>query len=305
MELLHIHSTYSDGVKTVPELVEKINATSATIASLCDHDSISAYSHTHELAELETKLIAGMELKAVLEGNSVEILGYGMKLSSVSPLFVDRGIVHERQVEFGTAAVSTFNQVFGTELIQPIELKPGQFSTTHILDSVTAAVQCGALDLTLYGQDGLDLLAVITSNGFRENQLYRQIISNKHCIFHTDETPIFNSAAAVICEIHRCGGVAILAHPAYYVRSPVLTIEQAAAIGVDGVECYHPSSPGTRGEQLADVVRALGLHVAVGIDYHGTEGRCPASMLDAYLNIAGKRYDTGWLCALKDCRTND
>jgi len=83
-------------------------------------------------------------------------------------------------------------------------------------------------------------------------------------------------AEKVIASIHAAGGIAVLAHPVRYRRSPEELISEAARLGIDGVETYYaydnpnpwrPSSPQTeRVEQLSKFHKLLN---TCGTDTHG------------------------------------
>ncbi len=83
-------------------------------------------------------------------------------------------------------------------------------------------------------------------------------------------------AEAVIQAVHAAGGLAILAHPARYRRSPVDLIAAAADQGIDGIEAYYaydnpsPWRPSPR--QTAEVYQlgqTYGLLNTCGTDTHG------------------------------------
>jgi predicted metal-dependent phosphoesterase TrpH len=85
-----------------------------------------------------------------------------------------------------------------------------------------------------------------------------------------------HEAATVISAIQAAGGIAVLAHPARYRRSPTALIESAAALGIDGAETYYaygnPTPWQPSPEQTAEVYRAvvrLGLLHSCGTDTHG------------------------------------
>ena len=60
---------------------------------------------------------------------------------------------------------------------------------------------------------------------------------------HNELTPEkIPQAVAVIAAIHQAGGLAVLAHPARYRRSPEKLIPAAANLGIDGVETYYAYS---------------------------------------------------------------
>lgn len=83
-------------------------------------------------------------------------------------------------------------------------------------------------------------------------------------------------ATQVINAIHTAGGVAVLAHPSRYRRSPSELIPEAARLGIDGVETYYaynnpnpwqPSPQQTQQSQELGMV--YGLFHTCGTDTHG------------------------------------
>lgn len=83
-------------------------------------------------------------------------------------------------------------------------------------------------------------------------------------------------AANTINAIHQAGGIAVLAHPARYRRSPVELIRAAADLGIDGAEAYYaynnpdPWTPSPRQtEQVRELNACYGLLSTCGTDTHG------------------------------------
>jgi len=85
-------------------------------------------------------------------------------------------------------------------------------------------------------------------------------------------------AAAVIAAVHGAGGLAVLAHPDRYRRSPDDLISEAARLGIDGIETYYaydnpapwrPSPKQT--EMVYPIVEAHGLLHTCGTDTHGLD----------------------------------
>jgi predicted metal-dependent phosphoesterase TrpH len=77
-----------------------------------------------------------------------------------------------------------------------------------------------------------------------------------------------------INEIHRVGGIAVLAHPTS-ITNDLLTLEQIIdrlqAIGLDGIEVYNNMAADTETARLLAVARRHGLVITGGSDYHGIE----------------------------------
>ena len=83
-------------------------------------------------------------------------------------------------------------------------------------------------------------------------------------------------AISVIKALHLAGGLAVLAHPARYRRSPEDLIPAAAALGIDGIETYYgydnsdPWKPSPRQtEEIRDLAESYGLMHTCGTDSHG------------------------------------
>ena len=83
-------------------------------------------------------------------------------------------------------------------------------------------------------------------------------------------------AGSVIAAIHEAGGLAVLAHPVRYRRSPVELIPEAARLGIDGVEAYYAYGnpfPWTPSPNQTELVHSLGaahgLLNTCGTDTHG------------------------------------
>jgi predicted metal-dependent phosphoesterase TrpH len=83
-------------------------------------------------------------------------------------------------------------------------------------------------------------------------------------------------ADRVINALHAAGGIAILAHPARYRRTPTEIIEMAVDFGIDGVETYYAygnPNPWVSSFEQTETVKRLGnrynlLHTC-GTDTHG------------------------------------
>lgn len=83
-------------------------------------------------------------------------------------------------------------------------------------------------------------------------------------------------AASVIQAVHQAGGLAVLAHPSRYRRSPAELIAAAAAMGIDGIETYYaydnpePWRPSPRQTKVVHQLGELhGLFHTCGTDTHG------------------------------------
>lgn len=74
---LHMHSTYSDGLKTPKELFELAKEHKVDIIAITDHDIVKGVEENKKLAlEYGVRYIVGIELSTVFKRKPVHILGY-------------------------------------------------------------------------------------------------------------------------------------------------------------------------------------------------------------------------------------
>jgi hypothetical protein len=106
------------------------------------------------------------------------------------------------------------------------------------------------------------------------------------------------SAAETIAMIHRCGGIAVLAHPGQLdpeMRLQPLLIRELVLRGLDGLEVYYPTHTRKMQKKLRAIAREHKLLVTGGSDFHGqtrpthrlaakVHGFCPpCALLDALM----------------------
>ncbi len=96
--------------------------------------------------------------------------------------------------------------------------------------------------------------------------------------------------------IHSAGGIAVLAHPAAYHNEALL--EELTAVGLDGVEVWHPDHSETDAARLLAYAQENGLLATGGSDFHGMytakirplgSTACPDECVTALLAYKEKR----------------
>jgi hypothetical protein len=86
------------------------------------------------------------------------------------------------------------------------------------------------------------------------------------------------SSVQIVCEnIHRAGGIAILAHPGVSVKEPELAVFTKEVIrlisyGADGIECYYPTHTKEITRVCLEICKERGLCITSGSDCHGNFG---------------------------------
>lgn len=74
---LHMHSTYSDGLKTTEELFEMAKENGVDVIAITDHDIVKGVEDNFKHASnYGIKYIPGIELSTIMDGKPVHVLGY-------------------------------------------------------------------------------------------------------------------------------------------------------------------------------------------------------------------------------------
>ena len=80
----------------------------------------------------------------------------------------------------------------------------------------------------------------------------------------------------VIEEVHGAGGIAVLAHPAFYDNFD--EIDKYIEMGIDGIEVWHPSAGDEVIERLSKICKKNKLLMTGGSDFHGIYGGKPVTL---------------------------
>ena len=104
---LHIHSTNSDGTKTVQEILVEAQKLGLTTISFTDHETCGAY---NELEKINVKnyfngnIINGIELKSQYKDILIDILGYNIDYQKMNKFLeecysnISREKIQEKQI---------------------------------------------------------------------------------------------------------------------------------------------------------------------------------------------------------------
>ena len=83
---LHLHTTASDGLLIPAGLVARAAAVGLTIIAVTDHDTVGGLAEAVDAGRTHgMRVIAGIEVTAVEDGNDVHVLGYFICLLYTSP----------------------------------------------------------------------------------------------------------------------------------------------------------------------------------------------------------------------------
>ena len=82
---LHIHTIYSDGDRTIDEILKMCEEKKLEYISITDHNTCKAY-YDQSLKNnkiFKGKIIKGVEMNATFQNKKIEILGYNIKETQI------------------------------------------------------------------------------------------------------------------------------------------------------------------------------------------------------------------------------
>lgn len=275
---LHCHTKRSDGFDEPWELIERAGSLGMKIIAITDHDVIPPESIVKNGLEMDiddyagrigVKYVKGMEISCDTDVEDVHILAYGCN----------------------------WKDTFFSNLTAKIELSKieGYRALTRALCrnninvSWEEVLQHGSLDLKPEKVQKKHIFEMIANKGYTRNWQEAKILTQQNPDLDIKREKPY--PLDVINEIHKAGGIAVLAHP-YLIDENLntavgtLTREKYIQIlingGLNGIEaCYTYDKTSYKGkmtkeEIFMEVVSKYKNRVEVlsgGADYHGDDKR--------------------------------
>jgi len=250
---LHLHSTASDGTLTPESVVRAAHQVGLVALALTDHDTVEGVPAARTAAQaLGIELVPGVELSAYDESEETHLLGLDVERIGAmqDALAVFRDARRDRAEEM----VRLLNAIGVRITFEDVLAEAGEaaIGRPHV---ARAMVQNGwAMDL----RDAFD----------------RYLGAGRPA--YLDKRRILIPEA--IDLVHRCGGIAILAHPGGWGTRD--RIEALVGAGLDGIEVIHPSHSAEDRARLMALAEHFQLVSSGGSDSHGAtdSGRVVGAM---------------------------
>jgi len=245
---LHIHSRYSDGTYTVPEIARRAHEVGLDVIAVVDHDVLDGSIELINLPERRVSAVAAVEVSTLEDGVQWDLLGYGVNLHDPR---LNKLVHHSHAALFGMSE-RLLDELVSQSRIVEAEYQAFQFNPEK-----------GGWKMLQY------LLASGMAGSFGEAMmLYMQ----NGCGHHTASFPTTSHACDVI---HAAGGVPVLAHPGDSwgdkgdVSGLRAELERMMDMGVGGLECYYPKHSPEVTRMCVQLCRERWLAITSGSDCHG------------------------------------
>jgi 3',5'-nucleoside bisphosphate phosphatase len=272
---LHLHSTFSDGVRTPTELVAMACALGLKAIALADHDAVDGIDEA-----LDAGAARGLEVLPALEFSvaydsyrDVHLLGYLLDHRDPGLLEILREF-RVRRATRGDAIVERINEKLKGEGREPISA------------AEAAALAGGAMGRPHIAQ-------VLKARGYVQDM---QDAFNRYLV-PCDVPKRYFPVEEALATIRSLGGVAVLAHPVSITQEReklTAVIDALCAMGLDGLEAYNNICNDQESNFLRSYAEKRGMVWTGGSDYHGIEagismGTGRGSMAIPYSCVEGLR----------------
>ena len=257
---LHIHSTHSDGTMTPAEILALAEEKGLTYISITDHNKIGAYTDLKDPAVRSLysgAVIPGTELCALLDGQVIDILGYGIDTEQIDG-FIQREYYERKRPTELDMLYDTYVER-GVHFRRPKsdyspekDVSPKRFIYFQLIDECNRSFWLDP--------------------AHRESwtTYYRRELYNPVSPLYVDYSVFFADPNQVVDAIHQAGGKAFLAH--CYLYTEVIWGNLKGVVDrlhLDGIECFYPSFTPEQRAALVNFCKENGLLISGGSDFHG------------------------------------
>lgn len=220
----HMHTFLSDGTPSPAELVDACIELKLDEISITDHDSLGAYPEAFELAKgSQLRIVVGAELDCTFQDLEIHMLAFGLDVMNVD---LNEHLAHMQAARRTRASeqAQAINRFHGRTVIdlEAICARSQTFMNPHLIH---AMIQQGLFD------------QFPVPDRYKQAQTWlKQNIQVQAVI----EKPDVQSMLAMI---HNAQGVAVLAHPGYYLKNGLdvnQMVRDLKEIGMDGIEVIYP-----------------------------------------------------------------
>ena len=250
----HMHSIYSDGVKSPEELLRHALDCNLSMMALTDHDEINGIKALRTAQdqldpEKTIKIINGCEFSADYKDKSIHILGYrfdetNKELRDFIEYFKSK---REERID---------------EIIRRCN-NAGYFISKDELLKKFPKTQA-------YGRPHIGQLLIDGGYAKDINDVFKDIL-RKDSPCYVPKVKI--EVPYIIDIIHKAGGLAVMAHPKL-VSSDEYVVEMLA-YDFDGMEVYHTKHNDDDVKRYKALATKHNLFITGGSDYHGIPGKAP------------------------------
>jgi predicted metal-dependent phosphoesterase TrpH len=243
---LHIHSTFSDGILTPLEIIDKANSKGLKYISITDHDTIESQLYMESfIAKSDLAIIPGVELSTEYCEYEIHILGYFIDINN--------SVLRET-----------------LEIIRKCRLERVK-EIIIALEKLGIGISLSDIELDSYMSVGRPHIAkLLVDKGYCstvKEAFNTYLIKGKPAYIERSKLS-YKEAMRLICK---SGGIPVLAHPGeiYLGINIDKLLKEFKVYGLKGIEVFHPSHSELECNKFYNLAKKYGFAITGGSDYHG------------------------------------
>ena len=259
-----MHTIYSDGDKTLEEVLKMCENKKLEYISITDHDTCKQYNDVALKNNniFNGKIIIGLELHAVFQKKNIEILAYNINPNIISK-WCEKYYSEEKLRE---------QQDICRQRLFDICNKHGLVydeSKIRKPKKVSEYVERPIYEEVMKHKENHKILGEFTESF---GIFFRKGLANPESSYFMNHIEFRPSYKEVIDIIHKAGGKAFLAHPFEYKFKDTIEFinDLRKEKELDGIECFHPSANQEQRNILVEYAKNNNLYISGGSDYHGS-----------------------------------
>ena len=259
---LHMHSVYSDGSKTVEEILKMCEEKKLEYISITDHNTAKQYEDEALINNniFSGKVIKGVELNAVFKDKNIEILGYN----------INPDIINEWCEKYYSEEKLEEQQEICCKRLLDICDKQGLIydESKIVKPKATGYVEISIYNELMKHKENYEILGEFTES---LSVFFRKGLANPESVYFVNRIEFRPKYKEVIDIIHKSGGKAFLAHPFEYKFEDTIGFIDylRKEVELDGIECFHPSANQEQRNILVQYAKKNKLYMSGSSDYHG------------------------------------
>ena len=244
---LHIHTKYSDGTSTPLEILQMADSLGLKQISITDHNCVDgAVDAIKYLSDFNFDFVIGCELSCDFRDKEIHLLGYfNRNTTNFDEL--------KRFIQRGDYA----KQIQHKGIIEKLRKLGFNVTYDELLNMYPNAVR-----------NRVHIAKLLISKGYAQSvaEVFdKYVTKGKPCYVKKQSQPLEEGIEA----IHKCGGLAVIAHFYEYKQTDFEEFFGDAIQRIDGIEAYHSKHSKEQTAVLIDIAQRYGKIVTGGSDYHG------------------------------------
>lgn len=261
---IHMHTLYSDGDKTVEEILKICEEKKLEYISITDHNTCKQYDDEALNKGIFTgKIIKGAEMNATFNNKKIELLAYNIKNTKIindwSEKFFSEEVLKKQQKEARNKLLNICDKkglIYDEKAIEE-NIPVTDYITIYIYKEL------------MRHEENYEILGEFAKS---LNVFIRKGLMNPDSEYYTGSEDIPKpNYKDVVDVIHKAGGLVFLAHPFEYRFEDTIEFidELRKEKELDGIECFHPSADENKMNILVQYAKNNNLYISGGSDYHG------------------------------------